>query len=93
MSLRSSKEMARYCALDHKHNAQERPAWNAPEVAAAMGLTQDGLRKNILFWVSHGVLQETQTPSGMVSAPLLRHYACSVPRNFGISALFILPGR
>ena len=45
---------------------QDRPAWHAAELAAAVGMTADSLRKRVLFWISHGVLQETRTAAGMV---------------------------
>lgn len=49
--------------------AQERPAWQATDLGAAMRLTQDALRKRALFWIGHGVLEETRTPTGVVSTP------------------------
>ena len=52
-------------------HAQDRPAWQAAELAAAMGMDADGLRKRMLFWISHGVLQETRTPAGTVSCSTL----------------------
>ena len=52
---------------------QDRPAWSAAELATAVGMTADSLRKRALFWISHGVLQETRTPAGMVGrSPLLQ---------------------
>ena len=62
------------CKTDTAH-AQDRPAWQAAELAAAMGITVDGLRRRMLFWISHGVLQEIRTPAGLVR--------CStVPKEF-----------
>ena len=54
---------------------QEQPAWHAAELATAVGLTKDGLRKRILFWIGQGVLQETTTPAGTVRCPALLHYS------------------
>ncbi|CAK0784759.1 hypothetical protein CVIRNUC_007963 [Coccomyxa viridis] len=45
---------------------KERPTWHAAELAAAMHLAQDALRKRALFWIGHGVLEETRTPTGTV---------------------------
>ena len=45
---------------------QGRPAWNAAELATVMGTTAEMLRKRVLFWISHGVLQETRTHTGVV---------------------------
>ena len=47
--------------------AQERPTWHAAELAAAMRLAQDALRKRALFWIGHGVLEEMRAPTGTVS--------------------------
>ena len=50
---------------------QDRPAWHATELATAVGMTAELLRKRVLFWISHGVLQETRTPAGMVGRSLV----------------------
>ena len=55
--------------LDAEGLVQERPTWHAAELAAAMHLAQDALRKRALFWIGHGVLEETRTPTGTVSIP------------------------
>ena len=67
---------------------QERPAWHAAELAAAMGLTQEALRRRVLFWIGQGVLQETATQGGAVGPlmstfvthvlSLIQHYHCQL---------------
>lgn len=51
---------------DYTTLMQDRPAWNAADLATVMGMTAELLRKRVLFWISHGVLQETRTTTGMV---------------------------
>ena len=59
---------------------QERPAWHAAELASAMGLMQEALRRRVLFWIGQGVLQETATQGGAVG-PLLSSYVMHVLRT------------
>ena len=65
---------------------KERPTWHAAELAAAMHLAQDALRKRALFWIGHGVLEETRTPTGTVSIPH-RVVCLPIPQCLAVSGM------
>lgn len=45
---------------------QEQPEWQSAELASALGVSNDYLRKKIMFWLNQGVVSEVKKASGSV---------------------------